>query len=126
MTGLTWHQGDGGVVAAEIAGTTIAVVYATGWWSSYLLNGGQPCTDLDDGKAQVEAAWAAWMDRAGLAWAARAPCRSGQTGFRDRAVAACQVSAQDLAEGGWGPEGRAMAQMLRERIAAIPCGGHDP
>lgn len=39
---------------------------------------------------------------------------------RDAAARSCVLSGQDLAEGDWGPEGRAMTAMLEARILALP------
>ena len=68
---LVWRTNANGTLSAVIGGVAIATVSRGGWWSSYLLSHSGPCASMDAGKAAVEAAWADWMDRAGLV------CRGG-------------------------------------------------
>ena len=68
MTALTWRENANGNLSAIVATTLVATVYPGGWWSSYLLGHTGPSASIEEGRAAVEAAWADWMDRAGLVW----------------------------------------------------------
>lgn len=69
MTGLTWHPGADGVMAAQAGETTIGVVYPQGWWSSSIIGIARPAPAPEAARAALEAAWADWMAQSGLAWA---------------------------------------------------------